>query len=197
MVRFQKVIHEKSLARRDKDDGNTFETKFLDQVSKYWTETLIHVRMYLIELHQNEMRGVKEEMEHTLERIECVEYRFTERTAELHESVENCLTRISKQEVQSQELLQQPMDSYMTMDSKILLNKFIGFFINICVVGICIFSNVGKLLVPFVANKVRLLTTTVGVVSIVMVAQTSNVEVTSILVFLFILVNCIYTVFCW
>ena len=151
----------------------------------------------LIELHQNEMRGVKEEMEHTLERIECVEYRFTERTAELHESVENCLTRISKQELQSQELQQQPIDTYMTMDSKILLSKFIGFFINICVVGICIFSNVGKLLVPFVANKVRLLTTVVGVVSIIMVAQTCNIEVTSILVFGFILVNCIYTVFCW
>ena len=85
----------------------------------------------------------------------------------------------------------------MTMDSKILLSKFIGFFINICVVGICIFSNVGKLLVPFVANKVRLLTTVVGVVSIIMVAQTCNIEVTSILVFGFILVNCIYTVFCW
>lgn len=109
----------------------------------------------LTELHQNEMLGMKEEMDRTLENIECVEYRFTERTADLQEEVENCITRISKMEKQQQD--QQPIETILDMDAKILLSKFLSFIINICVVVLFIISSLSKLVLPFVSSRTRLI----------------------------------------
>ena len=40
------------------------------------------------------MTGLKEEVDQTLERIECTEYRFSERSRDIEEAVGNCVTRV-------------------------------------------------------------------------------------------------------
>ena len=38
--------------------------------------------------------GLKQEMEHAGERIECIEYRFADRASELEEVIDSCGTRV-------------------------------------------------------------------------------------------------------
>ena len=40
------------------------------------------------------MSGLKQEMDQTLERIECMEYRFAERSGDIEEAVGSCETRV-------------------------------------------------------------------------------------------------------
>ena len=40
------------------------------------------------------MSGLKQEMDQTLERIECMEYRFSERSGDIEEAVGSCETRV-------------------------------------------------------------------------------------------------------
>ena len=41
-----------------------------------------------------QMSGLKQEMDQTLERIECMEYRFSERSGDIEEAVGSCETRV-------------------------------------------------------------------------------------------------------
>lgn len=45
------------------------------------------------------MTGLKEEVDQTLERIECTEYRFAERSEDIEEAVGNCVTRVRMQTI--------------------------------------------------------------------------------------------------
>ena len=119
------------------------------------------------------MMGMKDEMDRTMERIECVEYRFTERTADLEENLENCVTKISKIEKQQHDQ-QQPIEHFLDMDAKILLSKFLSFVINICVVIIFVISSLTKLVMPFVSNRARLVASGVAVAAVIVLWRNSG-----------------------
>lgn len=129
----------------------------------------------LTELHQNEMMGMKDEMDRTMERIECVAYRFTERTGDLEENLEKCATKISKIEKQQHE--QQPIDNFLDMDAKVLFSRFLSFIINICVVVIFVVCSVVKMIMPFVSNKVRLLVSGVVLTAFILVWKNLDHEI--------------------
>ena len=91
------------------------------------------------ELHQNEMYAMKDEMERAMETIECVEYRFTGRTADIEEEVEQCKTRLSKLEHQQQQQQhQQRIHTFLDIDAKIHLSRIFSFVIYLVVVVVVV-----------------------------------------------------------
>lgn len=144
------------------------------QDEKYKSEQL-HLRLSelytqwndLTELHQNEMSSLMDELDRTLQRIECVEYRSTERSAELEESVENLSTNCLKLERHQQDQLLQPLDEYRDINAKIFLSKCFCFLINISLLIVFVISSITKAVTPLVSTPTRSLALLMVILSII------------------------------
>ncbi|XP_065651466.1 transmembrane and coiled-coil domains protein 2 isoform X5 [Hydra vulgaris] len=113
------------------------------------------------ELHQNEMAALKQEMENSAERIECLEYRFTERVNEIEELIDSCTTRVTKMEhlqQQHQQLLfSSPNYSDGGLYAQTVLTKFLSLIISLFAVLLVIASTLSKFILPFTSSRFRLI----------------------------------------
>jgi len=147
----------------------------LDELLNQWND--------LTELHQNEMMDLKQEMDRAGERIECVEYRFTERTDEIEESVDARITRMELQQQQQQQMLLS-VDNYFdgSGNAKVLLSKFLSLVISLFAIVLVIMTTVAKIVMPFATTRMRVVTTVATLTALILLWRNSEHEVIKTLV---------------
>lgn len=132
----------------------------------------------LTELHQNEMSSLKQEMVQTLERIECMEYRFAERSGDIEEAVGSCETRITKMELQyhQQQQLLLSVDGYFDAggNTKLLVSKLLSLVLNIFTIVLVVISTLSKIVMPFASTRTRMVTSTITIVCIILFVKHSD-----------------------
>lgn len=130
----------------------------------------------LTELHQNEMMGLKQEMDRTAEHIERIDYRFAERAGEIEEDVESCVTRITKMELEQHQNQQHSVsvDNYFDGNAKQLLSKLLSLVISIFAILLVITSSFLKVILPFASTRSRIITVIVTISTIIILRRNSN-----------------------
>lgn len=132
----------------------------------------------LTELHQNEMSGLKQEMDQTLERIECMEYRFSERSGDIEEAIGGCETRITKMELQQQhqQQLLLSVDGYFDAggNTKALLTKLLSLVLNMFTILLLLLSTLSKILMPFTSTRTRIITTSITILCLIIFCRNTE-----------------------
>ncbi|KAK3737999.1 hypothetical protein QZH41_009638 [Actinostola sp. cb2023] len=135
----------------------------------------------MTELHQNEMMSLKIELERAEERMECVEYRLSERAGEIEEALDSYVTRISKVETVQQQNQQMvgALDEYLeqSVQAKALLSKFLSVVLAVLAIVLILFTSIGRLIVPFTRTRPRLLCTSILVVMLLLVWKYQDSDV--------------------
>ncbi|XP_048590068.1 transmembrane and coiled-coil domains protein 1 isoform X2 [Nematostella vectensis] len=124
----------------------------------------------LTELHQNEMLSLKQELERAEERMECVEYRLSERAGEMEEALDSYVTRISKVEAVQQQNQQMvgALDEYLeqSVHAKALLSKFLSVVLAVLAIVLILFTTLARIIVPFTRTRGRAFMTSLVVIAI-------------------------------
>ena len=106
----------------------------------------------LTESHHSEFTTMSDDFDRTFEGIDCVEYRFTERSAELEESVINLITRVSKTGKLQTDQQFQPLDECHEVHSKIF-STILSFILNVSLFILFAATQVTELLKAIVSNQ--------------------------------------------
>lgn len=119
----------------------------------------------MTELQQHEMQNLRQDITSMEEKTE---YRLDERTSDIHDMLENCTTRITKMELQQQQQQIISMEMVENVTFRTLLTKLLNVVLAILAVVLVFVSTIANCLAPFIANRARVLSTTVLIISIVM-----------------------------
>lgn len=139
--------------------------KTLLEEERYRVERLEVQINDMTELQQHEMQNLRQDITSMEEKTE---YRLDERTSDIQDMLENCLTRITKMELQQQQQQIISMEMVENVTFRTLLTKLLNVVLAVLAVILVFVSTVANCLAPFIANRARVLSTTVLIVSIVM-----------------------------
>ncbi|XP_060082271.1 transmembrane and coiled-coil domains protein 1-like isoform X1 [Ylistrum balloti] len=140
---------------------------FLEE-ERYRVERLEEQINDMTELHQNEVTNLRQDISSMEEKIE---YRLDERTGDLHESLENCQTRVSKMELQQQQQQIISMEMVDNVTFRTLLTKLINVVLALLAVVLVFVSTAANLVAPFLTTRARILSTVVLIFALVLVGQ--------------------------
>ncbi|XP_051509252.1 transmembrane and coiled-coil domains protein 1 isoform X2 [Myxocyprinus asiaticus] len=104
----------------------------------------------LTELHQNEILNLKQELASMEEKIA---YQSNERARDLQEALEACQTRISKMELQQQQLVQ--LEGLENATARTLLGKLINVLLALMAVLLVFVSTVANCVIPLMKTRSR------------------------------------------
>ena len=122
----------------------------------------------MTELEQHEIHNLRQDVTSMEEKTE---YRLDERTSDINDMLENCLTRVTKMELQQQQQQIISMEMVENVTFRTLLTKLLNVVLAILAVILVFVSTLANCLAPFIANRARILSTTVLIVSIVMTVR--------------------------
>ncbi|XP_071141275.1 transmembrane and coiled-coil domains protein 1-like isoform X7 [Mytilus edulis] len=157
--------------------SDEFETyKITAQSDIAMLKTLLEEERYRVERLEVQINDMTELQQHEIQNLrqditgmeEKTEYRLDERTSDIHDMLENCTTRITKMELQQQQQQIISMEMVENVTFRTLLTKLLNVVLAILAVILVFVSTVANCLAPFIANRTRVLSTTVLIVSIVM-----------------------------
>nr|XP_018673400.1 transmembrane and coiled-coil domains protein 1-like isoform X1 [Ciona intestinalis] len=121
----------------------------------------------LTELHQREVTNLKQEL---FSMEEKVEYHASERARDMQEAIESCQTRLAKMELQQQQLVS--VDGLENATARALLGKLINLLLSVMAVLLVLVSTVSGLLKPLTKSPVRVISTVVVIISIIIAYKT-------------------------
>ncbi|XP_044070323.1 transmembrane and coiled-coil domains protein 1-like [Siniperca chuatsi] len=110
---------------------------------RYRCERLEEQLNDLTELHQNEILNLKEELASMEEKTA---YRSYGRATDIHEALEACQTRLSKMELQQQQVVQ--LEGLENITARTLLGKLINVLLAVMAVLLVFVSTVANCVVP-------------------------------------------------
>ncbi|XP_063406755.1 transmembrane and coiled-coil domains protein 1-like isoform X2 [Mytilus trossulus] len=157
--------------------SDEFETyKITAQSDIGMLKTLLEEERYRVERLEVQINDMTELQQHEIQNLrqditgmeEKTEYRLDERTSDIHDMLENCTTRITKMELQQQQQQIISMEMVENVTFRTLLTKMLNVVLAILAVILVFVSTLANCLAPFIANRTRVLSTTVLIVSIVM-----------------------------
>ncbi|XP_078489345.1 transmembrane and coiled-coil domains protein 1-like isoform X2 [Ciona intestinalis] len=121
----------------------------------------------LTELHQREVTNLKQEL---FSMEEKVEYHASERARDMQEAIESCQTRLAKMELQQQQLVS--VDGLENATARALMGKLINLLLSVMAVLLVLVSTVSGLLKPLTKSPVRVISTVVIIISIIIAYKT-------------------------
>ncbi|XP_052085617.1 transmembrane and coiled-coil domains protein 1-like isoform X2 [Mytilus californianus] len=156
------------------DDFETY--KITAQSDIAMLKTLLEEERYRVERLEVQINDMTELQQHEIQNLrqditgmeEKTEYRLDERTSDIHDMLENCTTRITKMELQQQQQQIISMEMVENVTFRTLLTKLLNVVLAILAVILVFVSTLANCLAPFIANRTRVLSTTVLIVSVVM-----------------------------
>uniref|UniRef100_A0A673J308 Transmembrane and coiled-coil domain family 1b n=2 Tax=Sinocyclocheilus rhinocerous TaxID=307959 RepID=A0A673J308_9TELE len=104
----------------------------------------------LTELHQNEILNLKQELASMEEKIA---YQSNERARDLQEALEACQTRVSKMELQQQQVVQ--LEGLENATARTLMGKLINVLLALMAVLLVFVSTVANCVVPLMKTRSR------------------------------------------
>ncbi|XP_031571119.1 transmembrane and coiled-coil domains protein 2-like isoform X2 [Actinia tenebrosa] len=135
----------------------------------------------MTELHQNEMMSLKIELERAEERMECVEYRLSERAGEIEEALDSYVTRITKVETVQQQNQQMvgALDDYLeqSVQAKALFSKFLSVVLAVLAIILIVFTSIGRMIVPFTRTRGRLIFTSILIITLILIWKYQDSDV--------------------
>ncbi|XP_060567759.1 transmembrane and coiled-coil domains protein 2-like isoform X6 [Ruditapes philippinarum] len=120
------------------------------------------------DLNQHQVNNLKQDMGNIISMEEKIEYRLDERTADIQDLLENCQTRITKMELQQQQQQIISMEMVENVTFRTILTKLINVVLALLAVILVFVSTFANLLAPFLANRARILSTAVLVLSLIL-----------------------------
>ncbi|XP_053383163.1 transmembrane and coiled-coil domains protein 1-like isoform X4 [Mercenaria mercenaria] len=120
------------------------------------------------ELNQHQVSNLRQDMGNIVSMEEKIEYRLDERTADIQDLLENCQTRITKMELQQQQQQIISMEMVENVTFRTILTKLINVVLALLAVILVFVSTFANLLAPFLANRARILSTAVLVLSLIL-----------------------------
>lgn len=120
------------------------------QEERYRCERLEEQLNDLTELHQNEILNLKQELASMEEKIA---YQSYERARDIQEALEACQTRISKMELQQQQVVQ--LEGLENATARNLLGKLINILLALMAVLLVFVSTVANCVVPLLKTRGR------------------------------------------
>ncbi|XP_033727226.1 transmembrane and coiled-coil domains protein 1-like isoform X2 [Pecten maximus] len=163
----QSLIKELDVYRVATQSDLSIVKTFLEE-ERYRVERLEEQINDMTELHQNEVTNLRQDISSMEEKIE---YRLDERTGDLHESLENCQTRVSKMELQQQQQQIISMEMVDNVTFRTLLTKLINVVLALLAVVLVFVSTAANLVAPFLTTRARILSTVVLIFALVLVGQ--------------------------
>ncbi|CAC5361966.1 Transmembrane and coiled-coil domains protein 1 [Mytilus coruscus] len=159
------------------DDFETYKITAQSDISML--KTLLEEERYRVERLEVQINDMTELQQHEIQNLrqditgmeEKTEYRLDERTSDIHDMLENCTTRITKMELQQQQQQIISMEMVENVTFRTLLTKLLNVVLAILAVILVFVSTLANCLAPFIANRTRVLSTTVLIVSIVMMLR--------------------------
>ncbi|XP_021364281.1 transmembrane and coiled-coil domains protein 1-like isoform X3 [Mizuhopecten yessoensis] len=161
------LIKDFKVYRVDTQSDLTMVKTYLEE-ERYRSERLEEQMNDMTELHQNEVTNLRQDISSMEEKIE---YRLDERTGDLHESLENCQTRVSKMELQQQQQQLISMEMVDNVTFRTLLTKLINVLLALLAVVLVFVSTGAHLVAPFLTTRARILSTVVLIFALVLVGQ--------------------------
>lgn len=173
----QSLIKELDVYRVATQSDLSLVKTYLEE-ERYRVERLEEQINDMTELHQNEVTNLRQDISSMEEKIE---YRLDERTGDLHESLENCQTRVSKMELQQQQQQIISMEMVDNVTFRTLLTKLINVVLALLAVVLVFVSTAANLVAPFLTTRARILSTVVLIFALVLVGQNWGTISTTVL----------------